>query len=41
VAFGMDRLAVAMFHIHGTDTAKWPAKVRQVLGFTHAEELAG
>ena len=27
VAFGMDRLAVAMFHTHGTDLAKWPAAV--------------
>lgn len=31
VAFGMDRLAVALFHIHGTDLAKWPARVREVL----------
>jgi seryl-tRNA synthetase len=34
VAFGMDRLAVAMFHIHGTDPVKWPADVRQTLGIT-------
>jgi seryl-tRNA synthetase len=32
VAFGMDRLAVAMFHTHGTDLARWPAGVRQLLG---------
>jgi seryl-tRNA synthetase len=32
VAFGMDRLAVAMFHTHGTELAKWPASVRDVLG---------
>ena len=32
VAFGMDRLAVAMFHTHGTDLALWPARVRDVLG---------
>jgi seryl-tRNA synthetase len=32
VAFGMDRLAVAMFHTHGTDLAKWPVKVREMLG---------
>jgi hypothetical protein len=32
VAFGMDRLAVAMFHTHGTDPAKWPVAVRQTLG---------
>lgn len=31
VAFGMDRLAVALFHTHGTDLAKWPAKVREML----------
>ena len=31
VAFGMDRLAVAMFHTHGTDVAKWPAAVRETL----------
>jgi hypothetical protein len=28
----MDRLAVAMFHTHGTDLAKWPVKVREMLG---------
>jgi hypothetical protein len=27
----MDRLAVAMFHIHGTDLAKWSAPVRELL----------
>jgi seryl-tRNA synthetase len=32
VAFGMDRLAVAMFHTHGTDLSTWPAKVRDILG---------
>ena len=32
VAFGMDRLAVAMFHTHGTDLAKGPTSVREVLG---------
>jgi seryl-tRNA synthetase len=32
VAFGMDRLAVAMFHTHGIDLAKWPAGVRETLG---------
>ncbi|MFN0264046.1 amino acid--[acyl-carrier-protein] ligase [Tepidamorphus sp. 3E244] len=31
VAFGMDRLAVAMFHTHGTDITEWPAKVRKLL----------
>jgi hypothetical protein len=28
----MDRLAVAMFHTHGTELAKWPAEVRELLG---------
>ena len=32
VAFGMDRLAVAMFHTHGTDVAKWPVELREMLG---------
>jgi hypothetical protein len=31
VAFGMDRLAVAMFHTHGTDLAKWPATAGEML----------
>ena len=31
VAFGMDRLTVAMFCIHGLDTDRWPQAVRQVL----------
>lgn len=33
VAFGMDRLAVAMFHTHGTDIADWPAGVKKALAF--------
>jgi seryl-tRNA synthetase len=33
VAFGMDRLAVALFCHHGLDTQQWPAQVRQTLGF--------
>ncbi len=33
VAFGMDRLAVALFATHGTDPADWPAAVRGALGF--------
>ena len=32
VAFGMDRLAVAMFHTHGTELDAWPARVRELLG---------
>jgi seryl-tRNA synthetase len=31
VAFGMDRLAVAMFATHGTDLEAWPAGVRAAL----------
>jgi seryl-tRNA synthetase len=31
VAFGMDRLAVAMFATHGTDVETWPAGVREAL----------
>jgi seryl-tRNA synthetase len=33
VAFGMDRLAVALFCEHGLDPAKWPGTVRVALGF--------
>jgi seryl-tRNA synthetase len=32
VAFGMDRLAVALFATHGVDVANWPAPVRDALG---------
>jgi hypothetical protein len=31
VAFGMDRLALAMFAIHGLDPQTWPARVRRAL----------
>jgi seryl-tRNA synthetase len=31
VAFGMDRLAVAMFATHGLNTGAWPARVRDFL----------
>jgi seryl-tRNA synthetase len=31
VAFGMDRMALAMFATHGTDLQRWPAQVRDVL----------
>jgi seryl-tRNA synthetase len=34
VAFGMDRLAVAMFHTHGTNLSLWPAEVREALGLS-------
>jgi len=33
VAFGMDRLAVALFSNHGVDVARWPESVRQALAF--------
>ena len=32
VAFGMDRLAVALFWTHGLQTARWPASARDALG---------
>lgn len=32
VAFGMDRLAVALFATHGVDTSAWPVGVREMLG---------
>jgi len=31
VAFGMDRLALALFAIHGLETARWPANARRAL----------
>jgi seryl-tRNA synthetase len=31
VAFGMDRLAVALFATHGTNLAAWPASVKEAL----------
>lgn len=33
VAFGMDRLAVALFALHGLDVQKWPPAVRGALAF--------
>ena len=33
VAFGMDRLAVALFATHGAETTRWPAGPRAALGF--------
>jgi seryl-tRNA synthetase len=32
VAFGMDRLAVALFWTHGLDTGRWPSETRDALG---------
>jgi len=31
VAFGMDRLALALFATHGVDLQKWPGSVREAL----------
>jgi seryl-tRNA synthetase len=31
IAFGMDRLAVALFRTHGLDPQAWPAKVKVAL----------
>ena len=33
VAFGMDRLSVALFCTHGLEVAAWPSSVRRALGF--------
>ena len=33
VAFGIDRLVVALFAIHGLDLHRWPAVTRQALAF--------
>jgi seryl-tRNA synthetase len=40
VAFGMDRLAVAMFHTHGKDVAQWPVAVRDLLGLGQTDRGA-
>jgi seryl-tRNA synthetase len=32
VAFGMDRLTVALFCVHGVQIARWPASARRALG---------
>ena len=32
VAFGMDRLALAIFVTHGLETDDWPMAIRDVLG---------
>jgi hypothetical protein len=28
IGFGVDRIALALFHCHGIDPAEWPANVR-------------
>jgi seryl-tRNA synthetase len=33
VAFGIDRLGVALFATHGLDTGRWPSSTRQALGY--------
>ena len=33
VAFGLDRLAVALFCVHGVDVSRWPPVVRETLRF--------
>jgi seryl-tRNA synthetase len=33
VAFGMDRLGVALFCAHGLDVGRWPSPTRRALGF--------
>jgi seryl-tRNA synthetase len=37
VAFGMDRLALALFATHGLDLQRWPAVVRETLSFDHPD----
>jgi len=32
IAFGIDRLALALFAAHGLDMAKWPGRAREALG---------
>ncbi len=34
VAFGMDRIAVALFQIHGKDVSSWPNALREKLGLS-------
>jgi hypothetical protein len=31
IGFGMERIVLALFAAHGTDTDRWPARVREVL----------
>lgn len=35
VAFGLDRLVIALFAQHGSDLGGWPSEVREVLELTH------
>jgi seryl-tRNA synthetase len=38
VAFGMDRLAVAMFQTHGRNVARWPTAVLDLLGLPRDDQ---
>jgi seryl-tRNA synthetase len=37
VAFGIDRLAIAMFQTHGRNVAKWPAAVLELLSLPRGD----
>jgi seryl-tRNA synthetase len=41
VAFGMDRLALALFAAHGLNLERWPREVRMNLGFERARRRRG
>ncbi|WP_315780657.1 MULTISPECIES: amino acid--[acyl-carrier-protein] ligase [unclassified Bradyrhizobium] len=41
VAFGMDRLAVALFHTHGIDLGRWPSRVREALQLERQPDVVG
>jgi seryl-tRNA synthetase len=39
VAFGLDRLALALFATHGADLQNWPTMVRETLWFDHHNHM--
>ena len=41
VAFGLDRLALALFATHGLDLQTWPAVVRKTLWSDHLDRATG
>jgi seryl-tRNA synthetase len=41
VAFGLDRLALALFATHGVDLQRWPAVVRETLWSDHLDRATG
>ncbi|MBV9566292.1 MAG: hypothetical protein JOY90_38490, partial [Bradyrhizobium sp.] len=41
VAFGMDRLAVAMFHTHGVRLERWPTRVQELLDLERGVAVRG